>query len=35
MLQTNQVSAIAVKDMTIVRANVIAQRTGSLEMGIA
>ena len=35
MLQTNQVSAIAVKDMTIVRANVIAKRTGSLEMGIA
>jgi hypothetical protein len=35
MLQTNQVSAIAVKDMTIVRANVIAERTGSLEMGIA
>ena len=35
MLQTNQVSAIAVKEMTIVRANVIAERTGSLEMGIA
>lgn len=35
MLQTNSVSAIAVKDMTIVRANVIAKRTGSLEMGIA
>ena len=35
MLQTNQVSAIAVKDMTSVRANVIAERTGSLEMGIA
>lgn len=35
MLQTNQVSAISVKDMTIVRANVIAERTGSLEMGIA
>ena len=35
MLQTNQPSAIAVNDMTIVRANVIAQRTGSLEMGIA
>ena len=35
MLQTNQVSAVAVKDMTIVRANVIAERTGSLEMGIA
>ena len=35
MLQTNSVSAIAVKDMTIVRANVIAERTGSLEMGIA
>ena len=34
MLQTNQVSAIAVKDMTIVRANVIAERTGSLEIGI-
>ena len=35
MLQTNSVSAIAVKDMTIVRANVIAERSGSLEMGIA
>lgn len=35
MLKTNQVSAVAVKDMTIVRANVIAERTGSLEMGIA
>ena len=34
MLQTNQVSAVAVKDMTIVRANVIAERTGSLEIGI-
>ena len=29
------ISTIAVKDMTIVRANVIAERTGSLEMGIA
>ncbi len=34
MLQTNQVSAGAVKEMTIVRANVIAERTGSLEIGI-
>ena len=34
MLQTNQVSAVAVKDITIVRANVIAERTGSLEIGI-
>ena len=34
MLQTNQVSAVAVKDMTIGRANVIAERTGSLELGI-
>lgn len=29
------ISTIAVKDLTIVRANVIAERTGSLEMGIA
>ena len=29
------VTAVALKDMTVVRANVIAQRTGSLEMGIA
>ena len=29
------ISTIAVKDMTITRANVIAKRTGSLEMGIA
>ena len=29
------ISTIAVKDMTVTRANVIAQRTGSLEMGIA
>ena len=29
------ISTIAVKDMTVKRANVIAQRTGSLEMGIA
>ena len=29
------ISAVAVNDMTVVRANVIAQRTGSLEMGIA
>lgn len=35
MLQTQTVSAVAVKDMTIVRANVIAQRTGSLEIGLA
>ena len=28
-------SAVALKDMTVVRANVIAERTGSLEMGIA
>lgn len=34
MVQTF-ISTIAVKDMTITRANVIAQRTGSLEMGIA
>ena len=29
------VTAVALKDMTVVRANVIAERTGSLEMGIA
>lgn len=29
------ISTIAVKDMTITRANVIAKRTGSIEMGIA
>lgn len=29
------VTAVALNDMTITRANVIAQRTGSLEMGIA
>ena len=29
------ISTIAVKDMTITRANVIAKRTGSMEMGIA
>ena len=29
------ISSIAVKDMTVTRANVIAQRTGSMEMGIA
>lgn len=29
------ISTIAVNDMTVTRANVIAQRTGSLEMGIA
>ena len=29
------ISAVALKDMTVVRANVIAERTGSLEMGIA
>ena len=29
------ISTIAVNDMTVKRANVIAQRTGSLEMGIA
>jgi hypothetical protein len=34
MLQTQTVAAVAAKDMTIVRANVIAQRTGSLEIGI-
>ena len=34
MLQTNQVSAVAVKDMTIVRAKGIAERAGSLEIGI-
>ena len=34
MVQTI-ISAIAVNDMTVTRANVIAQRTGSLEMGIA
>ena len=36
MTQTvTTVSAVALKDMTVVRANVIAERTGSLEMGIA
>ena len=34
MTQTT-ISAVALKDMTVVRANVIAERTGSLEMGIA
>lgn len=34
MVQTT-ISAVALKDMTVVRANVIAERTGSLEMGIA
>ena len=29
------ISTIAVQELTITRANVIAQRTGSLEMGIA
>ena len=29
------VTAVALKDMRVVRANVIAERTGSLEMGIA
>lgn len=29
------ISSIAMNDMTVTRANVIAQRTGSLEMGIA
>lgn len=29
------ISTIAVNDLTLTRANVIAQRTGSLEMGIA
>jgi hypothetical protein len=29
------ISTIAVNDMTVVRANKIAERTGSLEMGIA
>ena len=32
---TQTVTAVALNDMTVVRANVIAQRTGSLEMGIA
>lgn len=32
---TTIISTIAVKDMTVTRANVIAKRTGSLEMGIA
>lgn len=35
MLQTQTVSTVALQDMTIVRANVIAQRTGSLEIGLA
>ena len=36
MTQTvTTVSTVALKDMTVVRANVIAERTGSLEMGIA
>lgn len=36
MAQTvTTVSAVALNDMTITRANVIAERTGSLEMGIA
>lgn len=34
MVQTT-ISTVALKDMTVVRANVIAERTGSLEMGIA
>lgn len=34
MVQTT-ISAVVLKDMTVTRANVIAQRTGSLEMGIA
>ena len=34
MVQTI-ISTIAVSDITVTRANVIAQRTGSLEMGIA
>lgn len=34
MVQTT-ISAVALKDMTVVRANVIAERTGSLEVGIA
>ena len=29
------ITTIAVNDMTVTRANIIAQRTGSLEMGIA
>lgn len=32
---TTIISTIAVKDMTVTRANVIAKRTSSLEMGIA
>ncbi len=35
MLQTQQTSAVVLSNMTITRANVIAERTGSLEMGIA
>lgn len=35
MLQTQQTSAVVLNNMTITRANVIAQRTGSLEMGLA
>ena len=35
MLQTQTVSAVALQDKTIARANVIAQRTGSLEIGLA
>ena len=35
MLQTQQTPAMVLNNMTITRANVIAERTGSLEMGIA
>ena len=35
MLQTQQTSAVVLSNMTITRANVIAERTCSLEMGIA
>ena len=35
MVQTQQTSAVVLNNMTITRANVIAQRTGSLEMGLA
>lgn len=35
MLQTQIVSTVALQDKTILRANLIAQRTGSLEIGLA
>ena len=34
MLQTQQTSAVVLNNKTITRANLIAERTGSLEMGI-